>query len=82
MMCEAEKAQPGLQVLGTVPTGAGNAPALVPVSQGDLGTLEAAAAPGLSRVRIPLWGFCFGFLLFKWCLDGHMSIFRSGLASD
>lgn len=55
---------------------------LVPVSQEELGILEAAAAPGLSRVKIPVWGFCFGFLLFKGCFDGHMSIFRSRLASD
>lgn len=82
MMCEAEKAQPGLQVLGTVTTGAGNALPWVHVSQCDPGILEAGAGPGLSRVKVPVWGFYFGFLLFKGCLDGHRSIFRSGLASD
>lgn len=54
----------------------------VPVSQHDLGILEAGAGPGLSRVKVPVWGFCFGFLLFKGRLDGHMSIFRSGLALE
>lgn len=57
MMCEAEKAQPGLQVLGTVTTEAGNALPWVHVSQCDLGILEAGAGPGLSRVKLPVWGF-------------------------
>lgn len=51
MMCEAEKAQPGLQVLGTVTTKAGRKMLFpfVHLSERDLGILEAAAEPGPRR---------------------------------
>lgn len=54
-MCEAEKAQPGLQVLGTVTTKAGRK-ALFPfvhLSECDLGILEAGTDPGPQRGLLP-----------------------------
>lgn len=51
MMCEAEKAQPGLQVLGTVTTKAVRKTLFpfVHLSERDLGILEAGTDPGPQR---------------------------------
>lgn len=51
MMCEAEKAQPGLQVPGTVTTKAGRKMLFpfVHLSERDLGTRQAGADPGPQR---------------------------------